>query len=144
MPDGVSVEIQGLAELDRKLRQFGPRLARNGLRAAVNAGAQVIKKDARNRAPVDTGRLSKKAIYVKRIREEVTFTREAYAVGVRFGKREQQKDRDAFYWRWIEFGTKFKAARPFIRPAFESKKFEALQRIKEKLIERIEKLSRQS
>ena len=26
---------------------------------------------------------------------------------------------DTFYWRFVEFGTKYVAARPFMRPAFD-------------------------
>lgn len=36
-------------------------------------------------------------------------------------------DRDAYYWRFVEFGTSKMPARPFLRPAFESQKEKAVQ-----------------
>ncbi len=38
----------------------------------------------------------------------------------------------AFYWRFIEYGTPAMAAVPFIRPSFEMKKQEALDKFKER------------
>jgi len=141
MADAVRMEIQGLAELERKMRQLGPKLAKNALRSAVNAGAQIIKKEAQARAPVHTGKLKKKAIYVTRSREESTATKQAYKVGVRMGRKEQKKGRDAFYWWYLEFGTKFVKKMPFLAPAFEAKKLQALDRIKQKLKQKLDALT---
>ena len=44
---------------------------------------------------------------------------------------------DAFYARFVEFGTVKMAARPFMRPAFEAKKGEAVDAIKAYLERRI-------
>lgn len=141
MPDAVSIKIEGLRELDQQLRSFGPRMAANALRAACNAGAQVIRKQAQSLAPLLTGRLSRKAIYVRRAKELSTGASQSYVVAVRRGTKEAKKDRDAYYWWFIEFGTRKMAARPFLRPAFEAKKFEALDRVKEKLAQWIAKNS---
>lgn len=140
MPEALSVKIEGLSELQREMRELGPKLARRGLRAATNAAAQVIKKEAKALVPVDTGRLKRKAIYVKRSRRGSSATRESYLVGVRVGRKEQAKDRDAYYWFLVEFGTVKMAARPFMRPAFENKKFEALEKFRDKLKEKLAQL----
>ena len=140
MADGVTVRVTGMKELAAKLQSFGPKLARNGLRAAVSAGAEVIRKDVQARAPVDEGTL-RRAVYKKQIREESNNTKQTFYVGVRSGKKYQKKKQDAWYWRFLEFGTKYIAARPFVRPAFESKKNEAVERMKEKLAERIKKIA---
>lgn len=167
MADAVRMEIQGLADLERRMRQLGPKLAKNALRSAVNAGAQVIKKEAQARAPENTGKLKKKAIYVTRSREESSDSKQTYKVAVRMGRKEQKKGRDAYYWWWVEFGTKahlIKAKiskvlsgggetfgremhhpgtkpRPFLAPAFEAKKMQALERIKQKLKQRLDALT---
>lgn len=141
--DGIGMKIEGLAELEIKMRQLGPKLAKQALRSAVNAGSQVIKKEAQVLAPKDTQTLARKAIYVYRSREHSTPTSETYFVGVRQGSREKRKGRDAFYWRFLEFGTKFLAARPFMVPAFEHKKVEAVQKIAQKLRDRLDKLANQ-
>jgi HK97 gp10 family phage protein len=141
MADGMTMRVHGLVELERTMKELGPKLARNALRSAVNAGAQVIKKEAQGLAPIDTGRLAQKAIYVTRSRSDSGPGKETYLVGVRQGRREQQKDRDAFYWKFVEFGTKFVHARPFLRPAFENKKVEAVARMTEKLKKALERLA---
>ncbi len=141
MIDGVTIKVEGLAELERKMHELGPKIAEKALRSALNAAAQVIKKDAQQRAPVDTGRLANRAILVKRTKENASRTKEAYIVGVRQGRKEQKKDRDAFYWWYLEFGTKYIAAHPFIVPAFVAKKQEAFDRFKQKLRENIQKFA---
>lgn len=40
-------------------------------------------------------------------------------VGIRGGARKSGDN--VFYWRFLEFGTEKMAARPFMRPALESK-----------------------
>lgn len=138
MADAFTMKVDGLAILERKMREFGPKLARRGLRSSAYAGIQVIKKEAQAMAPVRTGRLSQKAIYVKLSKESTQYTA-AYSLGVRVGRREAKRERDAYYWFMVEYGTKFMAAMPFLRPAFESKKMEALQRFTNKLKQFVDK-----
>jgi len=135
------VKVEGLAELEKRMRELEPKLAKAALRSAVNAGSQVIKKEAKALAPVNTGRLARKAIYVARSRGESHSHRETYKVGVRLGRKEAQKGMDAFYWWYLEYGTKFISARPFMRPAFEKKKNEAFEAIKKKLKEKLDQIT---
>lgn len=44
---------------------------------------------------------------------------------------------DAYYWWMVEFGNSHAPAHPFLRPAFETRKMEAVERIKQYLIDRI-------
>jgi HK97 gp10 family phage protein len=53
--------------------------------------------------------------------------------------KKRNVDRDSYYWRFVEFGTSKMSARPFMRPAFDGNKLEALNRIKEYLTARIDK-----
>jgi HK97 gp10 family phage protein len=49
---------------------------------------------------------------------------------------------DAYYWRFLEFGTVKRPATPFLRPAFESNKQKAageIKRVLERRIKRAEK-----
>lgn len=134
----VSMQVFGLDELSKKLKEMPIKLAKNGLRAAVNAGAEVIRKDAVARVPVLTGRL-KKAIYKKQIREQSNNVQQTFFVGARNGKKYRKANKDAYYWRFLEFGTSKMAAKPFLRPAFDTKKTQAVDAIAKKLKERIEK-----
>jgi len=126
-------------------------------RSAVMAGARVIAKEAKTRAPVlssptpqrKPGTL-KKNIRAKAIRSKQPGQWEA-VVGVRTlsakkltafkaqtGKSGQTNPDDPFYWRFVEFGTVKMAARPFLRPAFEARKQAAADKIKAQLAPRIE------
>ena len=44
-------KVEGLAELAKALRELPDRVAKNGLRVSVYAGAKVIRDEARMRAP---------------------------------------------------------------------------------------------
>lgn len=53
-----TVRIEGLAQLDRALRELPDRVANRGLRASVYAGAKVIRDEARAQAPKLRSRLA--------------------------------------------------------------------------------------
>jgi len=147
-----SVRIEGLRELTKALNDLPDRVAKNGLRAAVYAGAKVIRTEARQRAPVaespvrpgqpKAGTL-RRAIIMKHLREQSGQHRQTFAITVRRGRKyrnqgkKKNSSQDAWYWHFIEFGTVKMAARPFLRPALESKRVQAVTAIKDKLAERI-------
>ena len=150
----MTVKIEGLKELQEALRQLPLEIQKRPLRSAVSAGAKVIMDEAIRRAPQgETGNL-RKAMYRYRSRSRSTTGQETFLVGVRKGKKEyvdSAKNRrlnrvgkkyttqgKAYYWRFVEFGARKMAARPFLRPAFESKKMEAVETIKNRLAVAIE------
>lgn len=162
--------VQGLTELRDMLRRKLPEAVQGkALQGALREAAKPIVTEARQRAPVKTGRL-RKAIYSFRDRASRR-TREARLISVRSGKKF--KARDAYYWKWIEFGhgvirlkhrrkggkgqvskslgTPAKGffgkevqavpARPFMRPAFESRKYQALEAFRVTLAAQIDKVA---
>lgn len=148
-----TVTITGLKELSDALKELPNRIARNALRQSVYAGAKVIRDEAKTKAPVYTGPVSaghpppgtlKRSIIMKQIPEKSSLVQQTFYVAVRHGKKYQRQGKkgtlsqDAFYWRFIEFGTVKMPARPFMRPAFESKKQLAVDAIKARLATRIE------
>lgn len=141
MADSVTMQISGLKELADRLREIGPDIERNALRSGVSAAAVLIRNQAKATNPDDTGRTDR-ALYAKFIREQSGPNQATYYVGVRSGKKEQKKDRDAWYWRLVEFGTAKMPARPFMRPAFESKKMQAVEAIKERIQKRIKRFEK--
>lgn len=136
----VTVKIEGLVELNEKMRKLGAAVGTKIARSATNAGAQVVKKQAIRLAPewdfgphklkvggetvtVPPGNL-KKNIVVKRIaRSELT---SEHIVTVR-GKRKDNFA--ARYGRLVEYGTVKMSPEPFMRPAFEQEKGFAVQAI---------------
>ena len=146
-------KVEGLAELAKALRELPDRVAKNGLRVSVYAGAKVIRDEARLRAPKATESLGpnqpppgtlKRSVIMKHIRELSGGGRQTFYVLVRHGKKYRNQGKrgnlsqDAWYWRFLEFGTRKMAARPFLRPALESRRREAVDAIKQRLSERIE------
>lgn len=108
----------------------------------------------------------RRAIYASSSRQLTTALSQGYIVNVRSGKKYQAvgkkgRNADAFFAPWVEYGHyvvprrpsgvtvrahraiyrtskgQFVAPRPFMRPAFESKKEEALKVIKDYLTQRI-------
>ena len=153
-----SVQVQGLDQLAEALRALPQRVARNGLRAAVYAGAKVIRDEAKLHAPVATGNLGpnqpppgtlKRSVIMKQIPELSGAQKQTFFVTVRHGKKYRKQGKkgnlsqDAWYWRFVEFGTVKMSAQPFLRPAFDMRKNDALQAIKTRLAQRIEQAAQE-
>jgi HK97 gp10 family phage protein len=147
------IKVTGLKEIERVLQRLPARLGEKVIRAALRAGAQVIRKDAQSKVPIlkapDKRRKPgtvKKAITIKRSKQD--------KFGVYLGVKGLSKDDkhvfknnkgtkaannpdDPFYWFFLEFGTAKMPAKPFLRPAFEARKFEALRKFEEYCKKRI-------
>lgn len=143
------IHIRGAAEMEAVLRQLPQALAKQALTRALRTAAEPILDEARRLAPV--GRASKGRVRLRATkRGKVTIsnygklklnlriitvpasqTPHSATVVVSIGK--------AFWGMFVEFGTRFMSAKPFLRPAFESKKMEALNRLGNALGDEIEK-----
>lgn len=153
----MTVDIKGLKELQNALNQLPEKIQGRPVRSAVGAAAKVVMDEAKRRVPIDTGQLCK-AIYRGRSRSMSAKGKETYVVGIRKGKakyantaknrrmnrvgKSYQTRGEAYYFRYIEFGTAKMAAKPFLRPAFESKKNEAVRVMQQRLLEAIDKTAR--
>ncbi len=137
--------ITGGKEIAEALRKLSTKVARNGLRRAVSAAAAMMRDEAKANAPVDTGEM-RRDVKIKRMKD----TRggpfgATFAVYVQSGKksrlsgRARNVEKDSFYWRFVEFGTSKTPAQPFMRPAYESKKEEAIKVVGDILDEVIQK-----
>jgi HK97 gp10 family phage protein len=85
--------IEGLAELDRMLKELPAKLEGTVVRGGLRAGATVLQKAARELAPVRTGKL----------RESIKVS-----TGIRNGRvyaRVRAGGKDAYYAHMVEFGT---------------------------------------
>lgn len=142
MASSVTVKIDGLQELGQRMKSLSSDVNNRIARAATVAGAVVIRKAAQQKVPVDTGNL-KKNIIVKRLPKGETPMTSEHIVTVRQGKlTEKQKGsgiQDAFYGRFVEYGTAKMPARPYMRPAYDENKEKAVEAIKDRIRARLDK-----
>lgn len=153
-----TIQIEGLKELEKALKELPLEIQKRPLRSAVSAGAKEIADEAISKAPVgQTGNL-KKSLYRYRSRRLSAIGKETFLVGVRKGKgiygntnlnrrlnrvgKTYKTQGEAYYWRFLEFGTSKMPAQPFLRPAYENAKERAVQIIKERLGKAIEAQAR--
>jgi HK97 gp10 family phage protein len=141
----VSIKVQGLRELGERLRALSRDMALKTARGATAAAAGVVRKRAQALAPiadaphplgrrkgqlVQPGNL-RKNIYVRRVPPQQTPFTSEHLVTVRQGSGKA--GRDAFYGRFIEFGTVKMRPQPFLRPALASERGKALETMKKRL-----------
>lgn len=95
------------------------------LRQAAVAGARVIHAEVKLRAPVDKGiyegKQSKRPFGFLREHIIIAYDDETSIPG-RLASYIVTWSKDAFYGRFLEFGTSKMPAQPFLRPGFEAKR----------------------
>lgn len=109
---------------DFELKWHGPDLLaqlREGTPEALFAGGEMLVEAAASRAPRFSGDLAKSG-YVA-IEGKTTYRKKKkYNKQAKVPKGGAVVGFAAFYARYVEFGTKHKAARPFLRPALDELK----------------------
>lgn len=119
MARGVTIKFQGGEELRKKFMEMVDETRAGILDGAVRPAAGIVREAIFARVPVDTGKLASNMALEVAERSENRFV------------MHLKIHTDAFYWRFIEFGTFTKQgvrkmeARPFIRPAFYSSRAQA-------------------
>lgn len=144
-----TVRLHGAREMEQVLKQLPEHISRQVVVGALRDAAQPILDEARRLAPV--GQESKGRVRLRRTKKgKVTVSNygklklnlkiitlpaakleHSAGVAVSVGK--------AFWGMFVEFGTRHMGKKPFMRPAFEAKKMEALNILGKRLGERIEK-----
>jgi HK97 gp10 family phage protein len=114
---GFEIDPAGLDKLRRKLGRDLPQAGQKKAREVLRKASTDLRDEVRNAAPMDTGTL-RRSIYAKLLPSRFGAP-ESADVRVQTGLRAARKNRDGFYWRFIEYGTKFQRARPFIAPTLE-------------------------
>lgn len=138
-------KIEGLEEVGRRLRALPPELGSKGggpLRYALMQAAKVLVAEARRLAPRDTGNLEANIVAKRHRNPKAVGATERYDVGLQGGTRQYANNRrnrarrlagaryrvagKGFYGRFIELGTQKMKPQPFLRPAIEGKRGEAV------------------
>lgn len=103
----IRMSFEGDRQLRRRLRRWDDRI-RLRVQAAVNAGAMIVANDATRRAPYKTGNL-RRSIHVEPSNlANIDGDRIYCEVGT-----------DEVYGKFLEYGTRHMAARPYLRPALD-------------------------
>lgn len=116
-----TIRVEGLRELEAKLRRIPPRIARNTVGAALRTGARIILRQAKQNArrAGGTGTLARALVMARdrRARRDAPayaiYARrgKSYQMGMRQGRqgsnrRANRSNMDGYYFRWVELGTK--------------------------------------
>ena len=149
----ISAKVRGIPELKAALGGLVPKLRRQALRNALAAGARIVRDEARRRAPVLQPTLRAPYRKPETVRKAISVrpskvARRAGDVGVfvnvrpaKRGQRGAKNPNDPFYWRFLEFGTKHMAARPFLQ-AGAGRLMQALEKFKSVLGPQIAKMNK--
>ena len=107
----VSISFDNIPEVVAKLKKLQTTAQKTRvLKSIFRESSKPLVAAARANVPNKTGNL-KKSIKFFTTRSKTTFY-----VGPRAGRRQKN---DGFYGRWLEFGTKYIAAKPFMQPAIK-------------------------
>lgn len=144
MADGIEIQISGLTEIQEQLRQLPGTISRRVVLSSLRAGANVVRKQIQQTAPVRTGAL-KKGFKIARSRIHRTQTDQGVYLTLRKG-RGRNDPKDAFYGRWVESGyRKGRTQIPgqfIVQKAFDAKKNESVAVIVATAEAKIDQLTR--
>lgn len=113
------LDFSSIEKFQKKLEELGRKgsIIEN---EALISGAEVINKEIIRTAPEKTGK-AKKYLKVSKVTKEKGI--KVVKVGI-----SKEDNSQAFYLKFHEYGTSKMPARPFMRPAFERKRKEALEK----------------
>lgn len=138
-------EVENAQALRDTLLALDTVASESVLRQAAVAGAREILAEVKLRAPVDKG------IYEGKqgphppgfLRGHIIIAYDdEVSVPGRIASYLVTWSKEAFYGRFLEFGTSKMAAQPFLRPAFEAKKAAAAAAVDEVIQTKVKELTR--
>lgn len=139
----MTVRLEGFSELERALNELPKSTRRNVLRRVAKAALEPMAVKARGMSPVDDGNLRDAiAVSEKRTKRVTRVNRFDKKTGVEIAMGPVSGDGVLNYATFVEFGTSDTRARPFMRPAWEGSKYEALDYIKANLGNEIERAAK--
>lgn len=142
----MSIEVSGLKEVQAAMKKLPGNVQRRVSRSATRAGAVIIRKLAVSNIPVrQNGKLKRASSgklkgyrYPGYLKKNIGIIRNE-SVPKNIFSFKVAPIRFAFYGRFLELGTSHQAAKPWLRPAYESGKTFAYKRIRERMLRGIER-----
>lgn len=144
----MSLKIEGAAELSAALKALGPEATKAG-RAALRQSAQDLRDRVRAAAPVGHGSTRK----YRRLKNGSSQSYDYGRLRDNIRAREVKARTDntivfivttgnAFWSRFLEYGTRKMRARPFFAPVFQAERPAQVEAIRQRLIRQIELAAR--
>ena len=140
------MKLDGLEEIIKNMEAIKDQLKGDPLRSSLRKALTPIVDQAKSLAPVDTGRL-RDAIKTRPLPAEdlpagFTDGQELFVLSSR--KKDPDAPDNAWYWHFVEFESKTKSgkvvpAQPFLAPAFDSKRSEAIKVFVDEMRAQLEK-----
>ncbi|KKM71083.1 hypothetical protein LCGC14_1434220 [marine sediment metagenome] len=134
-PDRITAKVRGLRELERELNKLPAKMAKLVLRQAINKGAAVVVRAAKqnlvSNQSVESGELLRSIKKATKIKMQGL---RGATVNVRVGLEPR-----AFYGKFLEFGTVHQAKKPFMRPALDNNRKLILLKIHEHIRKQLAK-----
>ena len=137
----ITIKVEGLQALQDDLLQLPEKIGGRTLQSSLSSAALPIVNEAKDKVPMahkayklygggvaDPGWLRSRIV-----RKRVRHSKSSAEVIVTI-----KDQRQAYFWRFIEFGTSKLVARPFLRPAFEAKASDAVDRFVERLSDAVD------
>lgn len=133
-----TITVKGLADIEKSLMALPDKLARYVLVQAFQAGAKVLKKEAQENvhdsdfAHVLKSKFTGKSVLIqpgnfrKNIKIKIDKTKSR---GFALTYEVFVKNKDTWYWRFVEFGTSRIVAKSPIRNAFEASRGKIIEAI---------------
>jgi HK97 gp10 family phage protein len=129
-----TVKVEGLKALQAALLELPKATGKNVVRRTLKSGAEMVADAARQKVPVESGHL-----------------RKTIGTGTKLTKHQRsrhKKKSEVEYFAGAgndpaahlqEFGSSQHGAQPFLRPAWDSTRYDVLDHIVKRLAEEIEK-----
>lgn len=129
------VEIEGLKDLDRKIRELSKLTDKNFLAPALRKAANVIRDKAIQNVPVGEEPDGVHARDDIKVRRDPNPKRKGdnEIMYVRPFHKKKKDPKSTYYWRFVEFGTVNQSGQRFLTRAYDSKKKEAVKVFMESL-----------
>jgi len=131
-----SFELVGLKQANKALRNL-PKSVQEDLQGVFNLGAFDVAHRAKARLPAHPG--SRGAILVGHLKDAITWTARPRTLSAVVTIASE-----FFYWRFLEYGTKTRGAKSFLRPAAAATEADHNRRLEAALRKSLTELEREA